>query len=215
VKSFKTIVAVVLFASVSSFAGLDLMVGGGLNMSNESFSGDYKDILTGMNKSMRIGFNAGANMCIPFSEQMGLVAGLNYETRGTKLKADSMGASVTVTKAASYLQIPILFSYKPIPALAINLGPELGIFLGGKAKTEITGVTGLSMPDEDLEDISTLDLGASIQVNYTIANMIVVGAGYYWGFLNTDNSSVPAGMSISGSETNNNIKINVGYLFHL
>jgi hypothetical protein len=209
VKSLKTIVAVVLVASFSSFAGMDLMVGGGLNMSNENLSGDYK-LPSGVDQSMYIGFNAGANLLIPFGEQIGMVAGVNYETRGTKEKGSENGMSGTMTISGSYLQIPLLFSYKPIPALAINLGPELGFFLGGTAKTEATGYS----HSEDLKDISTFDFGASLQVNYTIANMILVGAGYYWGFLNTDASEVPAGITVDGSQTNNNIKIHVGYLIH-
>jgi hypothetical protein len=209
VKSFKTIVAVVLFASFSSFAGTDLMVGGGLNMSNVAMSGDYK-LGDGVTKSMHVGFNAGANLLIPFGEQIGMVAGVNFETRGTEMKETVSGISATITSAASYLQIPLLFSYKPIPALAINIGPELGFFLGGTSKTEALGLS----QSEDLTNVSTFDFGASLQVNYTIANMIVVGAGYYLGFLNTDATEVPAGFARTGSVTNNNIKIHVGYLIH-
>lgn len=208
-KCFKKIAAIVLLASMSSFAGIGLTIGGGLNMSNMAFSGDYENQIAGATKSMLIGFNAGVNALFGFNEKMGLVAGLNYETRGAELKMESGGVSATATGTYNYLQIPILFSYKFIPELAVNLGPELGFFLGGTSKMEVAGQS----QSNDLKNISTMDLGLSIGVSYTIINMIVVGAGYDLGFLNTDND--PADKDMSGSITNNNIKITVAYLIHL
>ena len=208
-RSFKKIAAVVLLASMSSFAGIGLTIGGGLNLSNTSESGDY-ELPSGETQSMVVGFNAGVNALFGFTDKMGLVTGLNYETRGTKITVPAsitgLGVSGTETMSASYLQIPVLFSYKFIPELAVNLGPELGFYLSGTEKYEAAGQS----QSQDLQNMSSMDFGASIGVSYTIVNMIVVGAGYYLGFLNIDNTS-----GMSGSVTNNNIKITVAYLLHL
>ena len=207
----KNISAIVLFASFCSFAGIDLKIGGGLNLSNETYSGDYK-LPTALIKSMHVGFNAGASAAIHFSTQMGIVGGLSYETRGSEMNLDAAdpGASgydprfMPWVYSMSYLQIPVHFSYWPIPALAIALGPELGIFIDGKSKDG--GESGTLQ-------ISTIDLGASLTVDYTFANILAVGAGYYLGFLNNDGS--PAADVNKGGIKNSNIKLFVAYVLHL
>jgi hypothetical protein len=215
-KCFNTVVAIGLFASVSSFAGIDCMIGGGLNMSNITLSGDHQlgtgNPPYGQTQSMLIGFNAGANARLAFNDKMGLVAGLNFETRGEKIKTSYTYSDMeyTTTFTMHYLQIPILFSYKVLPELAVNIGPEVGIFNGGTAKEE-----GDQTGSADLKNVSTLDIGASIQVTYTIAKMIVVGAGYDLGFMNTDNTTYDSGIKPSGAAKNNNIKVTVAYLLHL
>jgi hypothetical protein len=171
-----------------------------------ALSGDYK-LKPGMEKTLVIGFNAGVNVSISLAPNMGLVAGWNYETRGMKITERDINLTAKVT--ANYLQVPILFSYKFMPELAVNIGPEVGIFICGKETITMDSKS----TETAMTHVSTLDLGASVQVTYTVANMIVVGAGYYYGFLNTDSANHDPAMS--GAATNNTIKIFVGYLIHL
>jgi hypothetical protein len=197
--------AIVLFASFCSFAGIDLRIGGGLNLSDEIHSGDFK-LSDAYKKKLHVGFNAGASMAIYFTQQLGIFTGLSYESRGSYWKVEDAetGSSRSADYSMWYLQIPVLFSYKPIPALAIDLGPELGIFLAGKGKE--WGNT------RDLNEIKPVDLGASLTVDYTIANMIAVGAGYYYGFLH--NVKGPKADYVKGSISNSNIKLFVAYVYH-
>jgi hypothetical protein len=198
--------AIVLLASLNSFAGIDLKIGGGLNLSNEIYSGDFK-LPDAYKKKMHVGFNAGASMAIYFTQQLGLVVGLGYETRGSGWEVDDVeyGGPMSADFSMGYLQIPAHFSYRPIPALAIALGPELGIFLSGKANGG-----GETM---DLEEIRPIDFGASFTVDYTFANMIAVGAGYYQGLITNDDR--PRGDFVKGSIKNINIKLFVAYVLHL
>jgi hypothetical protein len=217
VKSLKTIVAAVLVASFSSFAGADLMIGGGLNLSNLSYS---EDLGSGVTKSMRVGFNAGANLFIPFSEQIGLTPGVNFETRGTKIESSYQSNKLTMTMSMNYLQIPVLFTYKPMPELALKVGPELGIFLGGTEKDE-SNIAMLNGEGDITSDmVNTIDFGLSFGASYTIANMIAIGAGYYLGLTNVNKSASAdaeaseESASPSGDFKNNNIKIYVAYVIH-
>jgi hypothetical protein len=211
VKHINIISAIVLVASFYSFAGIDLRIGGGLNLSNETYSGDYK-LPAALKKSMHVGFNAGASVAIHFSSQMGMVGGLSYETRGAEMDLDAAASGASAydprympwVYSMGYLQIPVHFSYWPIPALGIALGPELGIFTNGKSKT--------GSESGDLQ-IKTIDLGASLTVDYTFANILAVGAGYYFGFLNNDGS--PAADVNKGGIRNNNIKLFAAYVLHL
>jgi hypothetical protein len=202
----KNICTIVLFISFYSFAGIDLKIGGGLNISGERYTGGKK-LQDYYNQNMHVGFNAGVNVALPFSRQMGIVTGLSYETRGSGWKIEEVkyGGPLSADFSMNYFQIPALFFYRPIPALAIGLGPELGIFLTGKSKE--------GDETKDLNEIKPIDFGASLTVDYIFANMIAVGAGYYFGFLNNDDR--PDENLPKGSITNNNIKIFVAYIFHL
>ena len=205
-KYLKGVGSIVLFVSFYSFAGIDLRIGGGLNLSNEIYSGDFK-LTDAYKKKMHVGFNAGASTAIYFTQHLGIIAGLSYETRGFGWKIDDpeLGGPLSADFSLSYLQILALFSYRPMPGLAISLGPELGIFLTGKSK--------VGNETEDLDIIKPIDFGASLLVDYTIANMIAIGAGYYFGFLM--NEDRPEGDSMEGSITNNNIKLFAAYVLHL
>jgi hypothetical protein len=195
-KYVKKIGAIVLFASFCSFAGIDLRVGGGLNISDETYYGAYLPP-PNMTVSMLVGFNAGAGVDVFFTKQMGIRGALSYETRGSIEKLD-----VSTEFSLNYLQIPVHFAYRPIPLLplTIAIGPELGIFLSGNEKSG-----GVSVK---FNDIKPIDFGASLTVDYTIANMLAVGAGYYLGFLNNNDASLAI-------EKNSNIKLFAAYVFHL
>jgi hypothetical protein len=212
VKHSKVIGAIVLIVSTYSFAGIELRVGGGLNLSNEILTGDYK-LSDYLYKPMHVGFNAGLNARIFALGKMGIGAGLNFETRGSGIKVDKaklpndreLFDTTEMEFSMNYLQIPVYFYYRLIPGLSVGLGPELGIFLNGKQK--------IGGQSSDIDKIKTIDLGASITADYTILNMITVGAGYYFGFLNNDGRTTAD--VATGSDRNMNIKIYVAYVLHL
>jgi hypothetical protein len=210
VKYSRIIGAIVLVVSSYSFAGIELRVGGGLNLSNEILSGDYK-LPDYMYKPMHVGFNAGLNARVFLLGKTGIGAGLNFETRGSGVKVDKAKLPMVefvvynppdMEFSMNYLQIPVHLFHRPIPGLAIGLGPELGIFLNGKSK--------IGDETTDIATINSIDLGASITVDYTILNMVTVGAGYYFGFLNNDGRSTAD--VAEGSDRNMNIKIYVAYV---
>jgi len=203
-KYLQGIGATIFLCSLCSFAGIDLRLGGGLNLSNEAYTGDYK-LPSGYNQSMHVGFNVGANVALSFPGPMGIVTGLNFETRGSGWTND--GDSRTAEFALQYLQIPALFSYRPFPGLAVSIGPELGIFLKGKEK-----LNGQWSDMGEAEKVKAIDFGVSLTIDYTILNMINAGVGYYQGFLNNDDrASAP---NLSGGIINSNIKIFVAYVLH-
>ncbi|MFP4522548.1 MAG: porin family protein [Fibrobacterota bacterium] len=207
-KVLKILVAVAALSAVS-FAGNAVIPTLGLNMSNISASGDYEDFYE--EAGILIGFNVGANYHLAINDQMGLLAGLSFETRGTAMTMDMITAydasfqpiteEVDVVMSANYIQIPVLFQYNVMPELGIVVGPEAGIFLSGKAK--------IDDEEDDLEDINTLDLGLSFGANYTVAEKFVIGASYYLGLMNIDGSD--SSDDADGAMKNTNIKLSVGY----
>ncbi len=210
----RIVCAAMVLAMCMGFANAEktVLVGAALNLSNMSGSGDYESYTK--DNGMRVGFGIGANYLVALNDKMGVLAGLAYETRGTSQSTSSTMYGVTVksdmTTALSYLEIPILFSYKVMPELAVNVGPQLGMLLSAKT-TGTVSVAGTSTDvDVDVKDgMSGMDLGLTLGVGYTIANMVVVGASYTLGLLNTDKDP-PSG--VDGSITNSNIQINAAYI---
>jgi hypothetical protein len=207
-KYAKAVGAIVLFASMNSFALLDIQVGGGLNLSTEVYSKDRK-LPAGVTQPLLAGFNTGANVAFLFGP-IGVAGGVNFETRGDAQKTSAADAEkipypTSQVFSMYYLQIPVHFVYVPIPGLHIGIGPEFGLFLGGTSDIE-----GLKF---DMQEINPIDFGASVTVDYTIFNMIAVGAGYYWGFLNSDNSSTKN--VLEGTITHRNIKLFAAYVIHI
>ena len=208
-KHVTSICAIVLFTSFCSFAtGIDLRVGGGLNLSYEIYSGDYNLPDTVYKKRMHAGYNAGLSAAVYFTQQLGVISGLSYETRGFGYDVDDpvWGGPSSEEYLLNYLQIPVLFSYKPIPALSVNIGPELGVFLSGKRM--------IGDEDFDVEGIRPIDFGASLNVEYTFINKIAVGAGYYFGLIHNEEVS-EGSFVVKGTKRHTNLKLYVAYVFHV
>lgn len=99
----KIIVSIIALASVAMLnaqTGLGLQAG--VNFSN--ITGKNMD-----NFKMKTGFQVGANYNIPVADQFVVQPGLNYLQNGYKIST-SGGKSTTTY---SYLQLPVLFQFRP------------------------------------------------------------------------------------------------------
>lgn len=202
-----TLVAVLMLAAFTY--SMPLTIGAGLNLSNLSYGGDYADFESD-DAGMRIGFAVGVTTTIALNDKMGVLTGLAYETRGQTSETEFGDITANGFMKLNYIEIPVLFSYSVMPELALNVGPEIGICLGGTAGvTYDNAPAGLDDEEEDIEDYSTLDVGLSLGANYTLMEKFVIGVGYSMGFMNIDASD--AADDMDGGITNTNIKIMVGY----
>lgn len=201
-----------VFVLVSMVWAGDIVVDGGLNLSNFALSGDYEQLESGNEKSMKVGFAAGVKYKQDINEQIGVAAGLGYETRGSVIKSSSGGVDAELSFNLAYLQIPVLFSFSPMPALSINAGPEIGLNLANKSKMKI-GDT--ESEDDSKEDTNPLDVGLTAGLDYMVAEMIVVGGAYTLGFMNLDKEDDSTTPAPEGAIKNTNIKLKVGYLIKM
>ena len=176
-KRFVYAVMAVAMTAAVSFAGMPLMIGGGVNLSSHSYNEDLPD---GVDQGMLLGFHVGANTVIPIADKMGVLTGLNFETRGGATKFEMFGIDVISAITMRYINIPALFSYNFTPELAVAIGPEIGIALSGTTVVDVDG----DEESDDFEDYNALDLGLSVLSNYTISEKIVVGLGYDYGLMN-------------------------------
>lgn len=117
-------------------------------------------------------------------------------------------AGITVEEDLNYIDIPVLFKYKPLEILNVYAGPQASFFLNGKYEY---GNEGVGFDDRD--DFEKLDYG------------FVVGAGLEFGALFVDaRYSLGLNNSLKDREIgdvvlededakNNGVQVSVGFLF--
>jgi hypothetical protein len=123
--SFLVLAVFVFSASRIQAQGFHLGIKAGTNISEingRSFSDGFK-----------FGFSAGAFAELNFTSQWGIQPELLFN-QSTSQTASSFNTIIpnginNQTFNLDYLSIPILLSYKPIPLLSLQLGPQFGILM--------------------------------------------------------------------------------------
>ncbi len=94
-------------------------------------------------RNSKAGLNVGGFVDVGFSDQLGLLTGLEYSQKGEREKNKIAGVDVIESVHLNYLDIPILLRYKPSSSVAIFTGPQIGFLASARFKRRIDG---------DLED---------------------------------------------------------------
>jgi hypothetical protein len=176
-KSIVLSLLLVGFAVIQSRAqGVHLGVKAGANI--------FKVDGQGYDQGFHFGYNLGAFANLNFTSSWGIQPELlwnqtNYRT-GTQFSSIYPDGVNDVKGKLNYLSIPILLSYKPIPLLSLQAGPQFGILLNQDKNLVDNGKDAFKKGD--------FSLVGGAQLN--IAN-IVVGGRYVIGL--TDIKDLPNG----------------------
>lgn len=201
---------------------------GGLNLSKVSnkYTGPIDD---GGSKSdyegnfkNRVGFHLGVILDWGLCERFYIQPGLFFTTRGAKIEGSEEGVGLEMKIHTSYLQLPILASYR-IPLTdyiqwQINAGPYLAYGLGGKTKLAVgpnsmEGDSFGSLDKKDTEEVrgglKRFDAGLSFGTGISIRKMYF-GLSYDLGLANiADKAQWGSDYKIR----NRNCAVTVGYNF--
>lgn len=110
-----------------------------------------------------------------------------------------------VTSNVNYINIPVMFKYYVTPALSIDLGPQLGINVYGKATIESKDKDLDIKKTIDQKDITkTVDVGVGLGLTYNITNDVFVQGRYTMGMTK---------IFEEGNAKNGNAQIAIGYRF--
>jgi len=159
-----------------------------------------------------VGVRAGITADLPLADEFFIGTGLLYAGKGGKNK-DNSDFKTTL----SYLQLPILFTYKPQVGsgnLVLGVGPYLAYGLGGKHKGGIGNLTGdLKAFDDESGPykLKRFDAGAGIQVGYELPQGLYFGLNTDLGLVNVASESTLAGQDFSWKNTS--FGVSVGYKF--
>jgi hypothetical protein len=99
----------------------------GLNLSNV-----YDEQGREFNADAKFGLAGGAFVTIPIGTYLGIQPELLYSQKGFKATTDILGQTFDFTRTTSYLDIPLLFAFKPIESLTLLAGPQYSYLLKQK-----------------------------------------------------------------------------------
>ena len=207
----------------------------GVNFSNLNYSSNHENAVDPKSKT---GFHVGVVADLNVAPNFYIQPGLFLTTKGAINKFSEKDDyydyyySSEANISASYLQLPILASYRfqvnNAVKIAVNAGPYFSYGLGGKIKwteklyyegetetaTEEFDIFGKSTEDDLKGDIKRFDAGIRFGAGAYINNKFYIGLNYDLGLSNiaiTDNEYGDWG---SGDKLKNNcFSISVGYNF--
>jgi hypothetical protein len=206
---------VLLSAAAMLIAGLSFgqvkwgIIAGPNFSSYTSKAGDDKET-SGLKTSVR----AGITVDLPLADEFFIGTGLLYAGKGGKDKDDAL---VSFKSNLSYLQLPILFTYKPQVGtgnLVLGVGPYLAYGIGGKHKGNVGNLSGefKAFDDEAGEfKLNRFDAGAGIQVGYELPQGLYFGLNTDLGLVNVLSEKEIAGVDYSWKNTS--FGVSVGYKF--
>lgn len=199
----KKIIAFVFGAAICSSTAFAQESGFGakLGLNLATISTDAEDSDPGMRTSLHIGAYYNYMVSDKFAIQPELV----YSGQGAKETADILGTEIEVTSKLDYINIPIMAKYYITEGFHLHAGPQFGILMSAKAKVEIDGES----EEDDLEDVSTLDIGLGIGLGYELESGLNFGFRYNLGFTNINSGDYAEEVNT----TNRVMQIGVGYSF--
>ena len=205
----KILLAAILFALAFNVNAQELKYGlkAGINLAN----------LTGVDEfdsETKFGYHAGGFLHIGLAEKFGLQPEILFSTQGTEFTVEDLSGSQDFKFNLTYINVPIMAKFYPIPGFSIQAGPQFGLLLGADFESEISGVTA----ELDVKDgVNNLDLSAAFGLGYEI-NKLNVGARYTLGLNDIQGDAI----SIDGTSPaeklpdfkNGVFQVYVGYAFN-
>jgi hypothetical protein len=172
--------------------GIVIGIKGGLNMS--SFMGDIKD------QSMRTSIHLGLLAEIIVSDKFSVQPELLYSGQGS---SDNSVSGFSRYKL-DYITLPILGKFGLTDKLSFEAGPQLGLLVSAKNKTDDANAK--------IDGVKTLDFGLNAGLEYELSSGVIFQGRYNLGL--TDTGLVEAIDGIKNKRASNSvIQFSIGYLF--
>ncbi len=155
-------------------------VKGGVNLSNvydsqgEEFQADAK-----------LGLAGGAFLAIPIGKYFGVQPEVLYSQKGFQATGRILGSTYKFTRTTSYIDVPLLFAFKPSEFITILAGPQYSYLIKQRdvfanASTSIAQETEF-VNDDVRKNTLCLTMGADITIKH-----IVLGARAGWDLQNNN-----------------------------
>jgi hypothetical protein len=191
-KKISLFVIFVLMLACSAYAqGVSGGLKAGLNVANQKFTN-----IPGINTDPRVGYHVGGFLSCMFSEAFGVQPELLFNSVGSKVNYSGTSTALRY----SYLTLPVMFKYNPVPIFNIHAGPQISTLLAAK---QVQGSHSETIPNTKPVEFSVaVGAGLELPMGFTAAVRYNVGLSD----INDDNSS-------STQINNNYLQLSVGYKF--
>lgn len=163
-----------------------LGIKGGLNYSNvyDSQGEEFR-------ANPKLGLAGGVFIAIPIGKLLGVQPELLYSERGFKATGRILGATYDLTRTSSYIDLPLLFAFKPSEFVTLVAGPQFSYLI--RQTDAFTNATTSIEQEEEFgnEDFRKNTLCLTAGIDLTLKHLVISGrAGWDVQNNNTDGSSV-------------------------
>lgn len=140
-----------------------------------NFSNVYDSRGQSFDANPKLGFAGGGYLAIPIGKLIGIQPELMISQKGFQSSGDILGSNYNVTRTTTYLDVPVLFAFKPSEFLSLFAGPQLS-FLVKQKNTFKNGTTSTQQEIAfDREDPRKNTLGLAVGADLTLKHFFVSG----------------------------------------
>ena len=121
------------------------------------------------------GMAVGGFLAIPIGTYLGFHPEVMFSQKGFKGEGTIFGSEYKLERTANYIDVPLLFAFKPVKNITLLAGPQYSYLLS--RKDEFTGF-GIDINDEDdfeNENLRKNTMGAVVGLDINISNFIIGG----------------------------------------
>ncbi len=187
-KKIVILLALTLGVSLYSIAQFKGGFKGGFN-SSDLIVTSALDSLNNAEFKAKAGYNAGCFVNVLFLDNLGMQVDILFSNKGYNKKFEGTTDKINL----NYLSWPVMFFYKPVEKLDIEIGPEFGLL----------------MTSNDM--LKSFDMGIDIGVRYYISDLLDVGLRYNMGLPFGFKSQKDYLGNIPGNYANSTLQITVGF----
>ncbi|MGZ3901627.1 MAG: porin family protein [Bacteroidia bacterium] len=157
----------------------------------------------------KLGFAAGAFLAIPIGRYLGIQPEILYSQKGFKATGNLLGSSYNLTRTSNYVDIPLLFAFKPSEFITVLAGPQYSYLVSQKNQFK-NATTSIDQETEfDNDNVRKNTLCFTGGVDLTLKH-IVLGARVGWDVQNNNGD----GTSSTPRYKNMWYQATVGYRFY-
>lgn len=139
------------------------------------------------NADPKYGLAAGLFLSIPIGEFLGVQPEILFSQKGYQTSGSVIGIGYNYTHTSNYIDVPLLFAFKPVPMVTILAGPQYSFLISEKNEFTNTLFTDPIINESDFEnnDVrkNTLGFVGGVDVN---VSQVVIGARVGWDILNNN-----------------------------
>lgn len=207
-------IALILFASTFIFGmnlnaqedfrtNLKFGIKAGANYSNVWDEGDNDFEANG-----KAGFVGGAFLHIPIGKFLGVQPEVLFAQKGFQGSGTLLGQEYSFKRTTNYLDIPVLFTFKPFPAFTIVAGPQYSFLMSQSDNFSSGPYSSTDFQDYENDNIRKNTLGAVVGFDVNV-NHFVVSPRAGWDFQTNHGD----GSSSTPRYKNQWLQLTLGYRF--
>ena len=156
--------------------------------SNLTSIGQFQSGNVNYNSDYMFGFKGGVFADLPFTSTFGLMPQVLYSQKGGKVSETIAGTNGEIKVRTDYIDVPVLFAFKPSPEITLTAGPQMSFLLS--QSTDISVNNTASPTITDTKDFRKSIIGGNVGIGYNFNSMVSLNANYMFDFQPMANDNV-------------------------